>query len=263
MSSRWIVRPSPAPHASVRLFTLPYAGGSAFVYQAWPKGLAPAVELNAIQLPGRGGRLNEPPFKRMEPMVRAIAAEVLPHLDRPFSIFGHSMGAVVGFELARLLRREYNLEPLHLFVSGCSAPQYPAGRAPFHRLPREELLRELRRLGGTSQKVMHEEELLEMLLPALRADFEVLETYSYEAEPPLGCPISAFGGLEDDYAGRESLEAWRAQTSSRFSLRMFNGDHFFLQSSSEGSLLAAISRDLYPHYSGEGQLTSPSRLGAD
>jgi medium-chain acyl-[acyl-carrier-protein] hydrolase len=198
----------------------------------------------------------------MEPLVRAVAGELLPLLDRPFSIFGHSMGAIVGFELARLLRRSYDLEPLHLFVSGCSAPQYPESRPPFHNLPRADLLRELRRLGGMPQQVFHEEDLIDLMLPTLRADFEVLETYSYEAEPPLGCPVSAFGGLEDGYAGREGLEAWRAQTSSRFSLRMFNGDHFFLQSG-EGSLVAAISRDLHPHYSDEGHMTSLLSLHAD
>jgi medium-chain acyl-[acyl-carrier-protein] hydrolase len=245
-TSRWVVRPRPNPQAKLRLFCLPYAGGSATIYHPWPNDLPPAVEVNAVQLPGRGSRMDEPSFTRMEPLVEATVEALRPHLDRPFAIFGHSMGALLGFEVARHLRRAHNVEPLHLFVSGHSAPHCLEHDAPIHALPKKEFLEELRRYGGMSDETFIDEELMNIMIPILRADLEVFETYTLKTEPPLGSPISAFGGLEDHRVSRESLEGWRAYTAAKFSVRMFSGGHFFLQSKGE-ALLAAVSRDLHHH----------------
>jgi medium-chain acyl-[acyl-carrier-protein] hydrolase len=240
----WVTCPRPNPQAKLRLFCFHYAGGGALSFRTWLDRLPPYVEVRPIELPGRGIRLLEPPFTRIEPLIQAMENALLPALDRPFAFFGHSMGAIVSFELARLLRENNHLSPLQLFVSGRRAPQIPDSDLPIHALPEPEFLKELRRYNGTSEEVLNNTELMQLLLPTLRADFAVLETYIYAPAPPLDCPITAFGGLQDWKASREDLEAWREQTNAAFSLQMFPGDHFFLYSS-ETLLLQAISQELH------------------
>jgi medium-chain acyl-[acyl-carrier-protein] hydrolase len=176
-------------------------------------------------------------------MVHAISQAILPYLDQPFAFFGHSMGAMIGFELARLLRREYGLAPVHLFVSGRRAPQLGRVSPITYNLPEPELIEEVRLLDGTPKEVLENPELMEMMIPLLRADFEVVETYTYVPEAPLDCPITVFGGLQDSETGREMLEPWREQTSLNFTLSMLPGGHFFLHSD-QRILLNALSREL-------------------
>ncbi|MFE1748554.1 thioesterase II family protein [Coleofasciculus sp. H7-2] len=239
----WIIFPKSKTQASLRLFCFPYAGGGANTFRAWHEHLPVSVEVCAIELPGRGKRIWEAPFTQALPLVQAIACALLPYLDKPFAFFGHSMGALVSFEVARLLRREYGISPAHLFVSGRSAPQIPLKEPPIHALPEPAFIEELRRLNGTPEAVLENVELMELLLPILRADFAVLETYVYATEPPLQCPIAAFGGLQDVKVSVERLEAWRQQTSADFSLQMLPGDHFFVQSA-QPLLLQFLSREL-------------------
>ncbi len=226
----------------MRLFCFPYAGGGVHAFRAWADNLPKTVEVCPVQLPGRGARMMEAPFTQMLPLVQAAAEALLPHLDKPFAFFGHSMGALVSFEVARWLRRQSGPEPIHLFVSGCFAPDIP-DPYPLHNLPDPELLEGLRRLNGMPQEALENAELMRLLLPTLRADCTVTETYTYTDEPPLNCPISAFGGLQDHLVGRTHLEAWRQQTTAFFSLRMFPGDHFFLHSA-QPLLLRILSREL-------------------
>ena len=239
----WLVFSKPRPQARLRLFCFPYAGGGASIFRGWPESLPASVEVCPVQLPGRERRLRERAFTRMTPLVQEIAKAMTPHLDKPFAFFGHSMGATVSFELARYLRRDYGLEPEHLFVSGRRAPQIPDTDPPTYHLPEEEFVEDLRQLNGTPTEVLEHTELLGLLLPLLRADFELIQTYRYIAEPPLDCPISAFGGLQDDEEGRNLLEGWKEQTTAPFALHMFPGDHFFLHSS-QGMLLQTLSREL-------------------
>ena len=173
-------------------------------------------------------RLKEAPFTRLDLLVEAIVQSLLPYLDKPFVFFGHSMGGLTSFETARLLRRAYACSPTHLFVSGRRAPQISSSDPPIYTLPDAEFLKELRHLNGTPEAVLANEELMQLLLPTLRADFSVLETYVYQPEPPLNCPITAFGGLQDPDVSCEMLEAWQEQTNTMFSLKMFLGDHFFI-----------------------------------
>jgi medium-chain acyl-[acyl-carrier-protein] hydrolase len=244
--NRWVTCPKPKPQAKLRLFCFHYAGGGALIFRPWSDSLPPTVEVCAIELPGRGTRLMEPPFTQLEPLIQELTRVLLPYLDKPFAFFGHSMGALVSFELARILRRDYGLSPVHLFVSGRRAPQLPDPDPPIHTLPEPEFLDELRRYNGTPEAVLENAELMQLLLPSLRADFAVLETYVYTPEPPLECPITTFGGLSDREASRDELEAWRDQTSAAFSLEMFPGDHFFVHSA-QPLLLQALSRELH-HY---------------
>lgn len=226
--SAWIACPRPNPQALVRLFCFPYSGAGASIFYPWSSRLPVSIEICPVQLPGRETRLAEPPFTRLAPLVRAVAQALLPHLDKPFAFFGHSLGALVGFELARHLYGQYNLSPVHLFVSGHSAPQIPEREPPIHALPEPEFVEKIGALNGMPKEVLVNAELMELLLPILRADFAVCETYVCEADEPLDCPITALGGLQDGYVSRENLEAWREQTQGLFSLRMFPGDHFYL-----------------------------------
>ena len=159
--------------------------------------------------------MKEPPITRMEPLVRGIAGALEPLLDKPFCFYGHSMGALTSFELARLLRREGRAQPSHLFVSGATAPQIPDAHPVTFDLPEPEFLEVLRRLNGTPREVLENEELLQLMLPTLRADFELLQVYEYVDEPPFSFSITAFGGLQDNEVSRQDLEGWRVQTAAK------------------------------------------------
>ncbi len=237
----------PRPEATLRLFCFPYAGGSALVYRQWADRLPRQVEVCPVQLPGRGHRLDEAPVRRMSPLAALVAREIRPLLDKRFAFYGHSMGATLAFEVARLLRREGAPQPSHLFASARRAPQVPRDAdAPTYDLPDSELIEELRRLNGTPPEVFAEPDLLKMMLPLIRADFEVTQTYAYEDEPPLDCAITVYGGLEDQGVRRENLEAWRAQTTAPRAVRLFPGDHFFINTNRD-LLLQTLARDLYQY----------------
>jgi medium-chain acyl-[acyl-carrier-protein] hydrolase len=179
----------------------------------------------------------------MAPLLENLVPAIRPCLDKPFVFFGHSMGAMIGFELVRRFRRENGPRPLHLFVSGSRAPQVPNSRPIIHHLPDAEFVDGLRRFDGTPDAVLKNDMLMELFLPILRADFTLHETYRYVPGAPLDCPISAFGGFEDEEVSRDELAAWQEQTCGVFKLSMFRGDHFFLRSA-QAQLLQTISEDL-------------------
>jgi medium-chain acyl-[acyl-carrier-protein] hydrolase len=179
----------------------------------------------------------------MEPLVTALAEALRPFLDRPFALFGHSLGALVSFELARRLQAQSGPLPRHLFVSGKRAPQCPQEHAPRHALPEAEFRAELRKIGGTPEEVLNNEDLLRLLTPTLRADFALYETYSLTDGPPLECPVIVFGGDQDPWVRIEHLEAWQVHTRGPFRVQEFPGDHFFLHPS-ESQLLEALAREL-------------------
>lgn len=226
----WVTCPKPNPQANLRLFCFPYAGGSSLTFRTWASSLPKNVEICPVELPGRGTQMKLNPFTQMEPLVNAIAPIILLYLDKPFAFFGHSMGGLLSFELARHLRKEYGKKPFHLFVSASRAPQIPSPKPPIHALSETEFKQELRRLNGTHASVLENTELMQLLTPILRADFAVLETYVYTQEPPLECPITAFGGLEDQEVNLQELEGWRSLSKNSFQLEMFSGDHFFIHS---------------------------------
>jgi medium-chain acyl-[acyl-carrier-protein] hydrolase len=240
----WVLRSRRPLPGRVRLFCLPYAGGSASAYRAWEDGLPADLEASPVQLPGRGARFREPSFRRLGELVPALADGLAPLLDRPFALFGHSMGAVVAFELVRELRRRGAPAPVLLAVSGRQAPRRPEPEPPFAHLPDAEFLEEVRRrYDGIPPEVLAERELLHLLLPALRADVEALEGYVYRADAPLACAISCFGGEDDPHVTVADLEAWRDETSARVTVRRFPGGHFFVESA-RGEVLGALAGDL-------------------
>jgi medium-chain acyl-[acyl-carrier-protein] hydrolase len=239
----WLLPARPNPNAALRLFCFPYAGGAARIFRSWSQRLPPSVEVCAVQLPGRGSRLREPPFTDLDALIRALAAALLPYLDQPFAFFGHSMGALIGFELAQRLRVRESPGPIQLFVSGHRAPQLERDELPSYDLPEPEFLEELRRINGTPGEVLEHPELIQLMLPLLRADFKVVQDYLYAPRQPLDSPIMAFGGLQDADVSREQMAAWREQTTAEFSLHMLPGDHFFVHTS-EALLLEVLSRRL-------------------
>jgi len=232
------------PHARIRLFCFPYAGGSSQIFRNWSDSLSQEIEVCLLQLPGRGNRIQEPAHTGLDALVQDIFEGIIPYLSKPFAFFGHSMGALVSFELARYLRRMQAPVPAQLFLSGRSAPQIPDADPPTYNLPEAEFIKAVRSLNGTPGEVLEHPELMRLMIPLLRADFSVCQTYSYVAESPLNCPITAFGGLEDNEVARESLEAWREHTTDDFKLRMLPGDHFFLHSQ-QAQLLRILSQEFY------------------
>lgn len=243
VSTRWLACPRPNPQARIRLFCFPYAGGGASIFNTWPDKLPTTVEVYAVLLPGRENRLTELTFTQLSPLVQTLTEALLPYLTTPFAFFGHSMGALIGFELARQLRWQHGPSPSHLFVSGRGAPQLPPYEPPIHDLPEPQFIAELQRFNGTPKEVLEHPELMQLLIPTLRADFAICETYTYTRGAPIECPISAFGGLQDHRVRPERLEPWRHQSCASFKLRLFPGDHFFLHTA-EPLLLMTIARDL-------------------
>ncbi len=241
--SRW-VGPSPATNQPVmRLFCLPYAGGNAGVFRNWPARLLPEADIRPLRLPGRGGRSRDALLYRVDQIADQVAEALVPLLDRPYALFGHSMGACVAFEVARRLRSQGWPEPACLLVSGRGAPHLPVTRPSLHTLPDDAFIEAVKRLNGTPPEVLQDPELIEMLLPILRADFEAIETYRMEPRPPLACRIVALGGSDDHDVHPEAVASWRAHTTGSFCCEILPGDHFFLHGSAEG-LFAIVNREL-------------------
>jgi medium-chain acyl-[acyl-carrier-protein] hydrolase len=243
MTNPWFVRRQQTRHPNLRLFCFPYAGGSASIFQDWETVLPQTVELWAVQYPGRDKRMAEAPVTNLQDLASAIAREVEPHVDARFSFFGHSIGATVALEVARLLRGTVGIQPSALFVSGSRAPQLDRPDPPIYDLPDAQFREELRKLNGTPEDVLQHDELMDLLMPRLRADFAMNDTYTYVPDTPLTCPIFAYGGLADPDIARVDVDAWRVQTTGAFTIRMLPGDHFFIHSRRD-ALLRVLSADL-------------------
>ena len=240
----WLAYYRPNPQARLRLFCFPYAGGSASIFRTWANDLPGDIEVCPIQLPGRERRLRETPYKRMTALVTALSDALPPMLDKPFAFFGHSMGALISFELTRELRRRTLPQPVHIFVSGARPPHIPDPEPHVHHLPEKEFIQALRAFDGTPEQVLQHEELMQILLPCLRADFEICETNVSQPEEPLAIPMTVFGGWQDKKIGSNELEAWRDLTSSSCVIHMFAGDHFFLHNQRQ-QLLQIVSNSLH------------------
>jgi medium-chain acyl-[acyl-carrier-protein] hydrolase len=213
------------------------------MYHTWAAAL-PNVEVCPIQLPGRESRMREPPLARMSLLVDALAAAMRPYLSSPFAFYGHSMGALISFELARRLIRDGQQGPRHLFVAARRAPQLRDDRPVLHTQPEPAFVERVSiRYGALPKVIADDPELTRLFIPTLRADLAVCETYEYQDSEPFDCPISVFGGWQDSGVSRADLDAWRLQTTAQFSLRMFAGDHFFIKGA-KSELLRAISDDL-------------------
>jgi surfactin synthase thioesterase subunit len=239
-SAGLIVRLQPVPAPRVRLVCFPHAGGGTAAYRRWGLELPGTVDVCAVQPPGREGSFGAPPITSMRALVAAVAEAVLPLSDVPIVLFGHSLGAIVAYESALILQRE-GIDPLALIVSSHRAPHLPSPRPPIAHLPDAEFLDEVVRLGGIPSEVLASSELIELILPVLRTDFHLAESYHAPLEVALRCPVLALG-VRADYVSEETIAAWRAVTCGSFSWRMFAGDHFYINT--ERSALIACVADL-------------------
>lgn len=236
----------PVAGARLRLFCFPHAGGAASLFRLWHAGLPAGVEVCGVQLPGREARWREEVFTDVDALLAELIPAFAPLLDVPFALFGHSMGALLAFELARELRRRRLAAPVHLFTSGRRAPQTRERGYDIHQLPDAQFLDEIiQRYDGIPQIILEEPELLRVYLRALRADFALIETHRYRAEPPLACPVSVVSGLDDTSVTLDELLAWRVHTDDDFRLELLPGGHFYFHKTS-AQLLRSLSRDIAP-----------------
>lgn len=257
----WISRPRPNPRAHLRLFCLPYAGGGASTYREWPAYLPADIEVVAVQFPGREERVLEPAFSNASELCLQLAAVLAPYLDHPFALFGHCMGGLVSFELTRLLRKIGAPLPVHLFISGHAGPRKVYDFPPMAGMSDDELAALIRRLGGTRDEVLADPDVMRLMLPLLRCDLTVCESYRYVPAEPLVCPISVFGGILDKVVRRPDLLLWDAESCGGFQARMFPGGHFFFDDL-KPRLLQAITDDLAAHHAPTVASTSTYHGGA-
>lgn len=243
-TEKWLAWYKPNPRARLRLFCFPYGGGAAGAFRTWQDHLPSTIEVCPVQIPGREGRLREPCYTRLNLLVEDIAQSLFELFDKPFAFFGHSLGTMIEFDLARHLRNEQLTEPVHLFASGRRAPQIPDDLPCIYNLQKREFIEALRQLNTTNKELLANDELLDLIIPILKADYEMVQTYSYRPDAPFDFSITALGGKEDLYESAEKLEAWRSQTRASFSLYIFPGDHFFIHSC-QPSLLQTIAKQLH------------------
>ena len=243
-SSPWLASLRPATAPAVRLICVPHAGGGASVFRRWGPLLPEAVDLLAVQLPGRQSRYSERPESDLGRVVEAVAEGVEPLLDVPIALFGHSVGAIVAFELARTLSWQSLVPPAHLFVAGCASPRrvHASGAPRSQDLSDEDFVGMLGTVGGLPAEVLANRDLLDLLLPALRADCQLYETYEYRPGPQLRCPISVIAG-RDDSVPLGDLEDWSSESSVSSSVRLFPGGHFFT-SEQEAAVVAEVAASL-------------------
>ncbi|MDH6114804.1 surfactin synthase thioesterase subunit [Kitasatospora sp. MAP12-15] len=242
-STPWIRNPEPRPGARLRLICFHPAGGGPTMYRTWQASLPADVELLAVQLPGRETRIAEPHLTDYQEAVDQAYAAIQPFLDRPYVLFGHSMGAMISYGVALAARRAGRRTPARLVVSGCSAPDRFEPRHDRPQWSDARLVQELRTMGGTPPEVLAIPALVEMVLPTLRADYGICATFRRTEGEQLDCPVAVFGGTEDSMS-KEDLELWAGVTTADSSLRMFPGGHFFLTVESGPEVLAALREEL-------------------
>ena len=233
----WILR-CPGPPRRLRLYCFPYAGGSAFNFLPWQAALDSTIEVCAVQLPGRGERLTQEPYRTMPELIAALLPVFARPSEVPFAFFGHSLGGLLAFELARSLALHGLRMPIHLFASGSPAPRHRVASRQVHRLEDAALVQVLQEYNGTPPELLANRELLTLVLPMIRADFAVAETYQYRVGRLLDVPITVLAGKADECGSLEQVSGWQRETSGACRVLWFEGDHFFINSHRKGVLEA-------------------------
>jgi medium-chain acyl-[acyl-carrier-protein] hydrolase len=234
--------------STLRLFCLPYAGGSARMFREWHDWCRPEIEVIALELPGRGQHSKAPLVDRMDVMIERLLPVLDPLLDRPFALFGHSMGALIAFELSRALKATGRRTPLRLFASGMRPPHIK-GQYQIHTLPDRQLVQALQALNGTPAEIISDSSLVEFFLPLMRADLRLAETYRYMPGPLLDHPITVFSGLGDVTAPVDQQGEWQRLTCADCTVRFLEGNHFFIQVHAHliaASILKSLGRSSVP-----------------
>jgi medium-chain acyl-[acyl-carrier-protein] hydrolase len=227
---RWTPYRVHRPAARLRLLCFSYAGVGASIFRPWIAHAPDAIDVWPIQLPSKGARFREAPHSRIEPLIDELCEALASCLCGPYALFGCSMGAVVAFELARAARRRGMASPVRLFAAARRPPDRPDAHQPMHLLPDDEFIRQLSAFDGTPPELLASAEVMACYLPSIRADFALCERYVYRDEPRLDCPLTALGGDADPYVSVGELSAWCTATNASFTMRVFEGNHFFVQS---------------------------------
>jgi medium-chain acyl-[acyl-carrier-protein] hydrolase len=228
-SNPWIAHRIHNPLARLRLFCFHHAGGAASAFREWNRRLPSSIDVCPVQLPGHSTRMHEPLARDLDRLTEAATDGLLPELLEPFVFFGHSLGALVAFRVARELAARGVAGPHRLFVAARAAPGAETKRLALSDLPDRDFVHEMKtRYNAIPDAISNDPELLALFLPTLRADFRLHETYVHRPGAPLSCGISAYGGVADSNVSEEQLEAWQRETAGRFSSEMFDGGHFFV-----------------------------------
>ncbi len=243
-ASPWLVAASPAARPLV-LYCFSYAGGSAASYLPWQADLHGEIEIVAVELPGRGRRFHEAPLTCIDTAVAGVARAIAERGRAPFAFFGHSLGALLAFESARWLQRQGLAQPCHLIVSGAGAPQLRGAPRELHLLDDAALTAELEQYNGTPPEVLANRELMELVLPVIRADFAMGAAYRYQSGPKLAMPITVLAGRDDIHVDEARAQGWQRESSGACEVALFDGDHFFLHPQ-RAAVLARIRRALLP-----------------
>lgn len=228
--------PQKKPNAKLRIICFPYAGGSTSVYSLWSNNLHPDAELVLVQMPGRGGRLAERPYKTMSALVKDIFTALTNLAEKPFVLYGHSLGARVAYEVMLMLHKNQCRLPIHVVASGSPAPFFERKKEQTYHLPDAEFIEHIRGLKGTPEEVLQNHDLMQLVLPGLRADFEILETYCNLSRQKNPIGVSVFAGKQDDIALAE-LEAWNVLFEYNSEVHWFDGGHFFIHDNNNEVLL--------------------------
>lgn len=232
----------PRPNARVRLFCFTYAGGSAQIYKDWGDTLGEDIEVCGIQLPGRAGRFRDARYTSVDAAVAAIVSEIEHLADRPVALYGHSLGAAMAFEMGLALQAK-NKAPHMVIVSGMMSPPNPSLEPAIYHLPDREFREKVKEFEGTPQEILEHEELMDLMLPLLKADFTMADTYTYQQGRVLDCALVAHGGTEDAHTHEEGIVDWKNYTSGPFNHHVFVGDHFFINAIPD-QVLAHIKEQL-------------------
>lgn len=240
-SQSWFTKTVVHPAEKLQLFCFPYAGGGASIFTSWKSRLAPDITLLPVQLPGRESRLIEAPMDSIQEIVQSLVPAMVPYVHKPFAFFGHSMGALIAFETARQLYSQTGILPVHIIVSAKSAPHLPYSKKQLHDLADQSFTEELRLMQGTPEEVLQNAELMQIIMPRLRADFKACETYICEPGNPLSCPMTVFGGMKDFEVTTDSLHAWQQHTTLPIDVRMFEGNHFFIHEQEQEVISAVVN----------------------
>lgn len=233
MQNKWFIIPKPNVNADLRLICFPYAGGNASTYMSWVQSLPANVELVIVQAPGRGMRMCEPAFTDMQDLVSDLMKSMPKVLNKPYILFGHSLGSRIAFELMSQLKTFSYALPQHFIASGSRGPHIKSNKKPIFHLDEPEFIAELKKLSGTPVDVLENKELMELFLPLLRADFEIADKYCYAATADFNCPISVLGGEDDIEISLLQLESWGELFTSKPEVYLLPGNHFFIDSNKD------------------------------
>ncbi|MEU9027351.1 alpha/beta fold hydrolase [Streptomyces sp. NPDC048383] len=238
----WIRRYHAADESPIRLVCLPHAGGSASFYFPMSQALAPAVDVLSVQYPGRQDRRHEPGITDIGVYADALTSALLPWLDRPVALFGHSMGAVLAFEVTRRLERDHGINPVRIFASGRRSPS-SFRQETVHLRDDDGIVAEMRELSGTNSAILGDEEILRMVLPAIRSDYTAIENYRADPRETVNAPITVLTGESDPRTSAEEADAWEGHTSAEFDIHRFPGGHFYL-AGQQARILKIVSDEL-------------------